>query len=70
MTVLIKRLSSDTKEIIFVSEFFFSLYVECFYFFYKEKIPNYCIDMKVCNDRVKIPTTTSELFMAIQYIER
>lgn len=70
MTVLFKRLSNDTKEIIFVSDFFFSLNVESYLVFYKEKISNYCIDMKVCNDRVKTPKSTGELFMAIQYIER
>lgn len=66
MTVLFKRLSNDTKEIIFVSDFFCSLNVESYLVFYKEKISNYCIDMKVCNDRVKIPKSTGELFMAIQ----
>lgn len=70
MTVLFKRLSNDTKEIIFVSDFFFSLNVESYLVFYKEKISNYCIDMQVCNDRVKIPKSTGELFMAIQYVER
>lgn len=57
MTVLFKRLSNDTKEIIFVSDFF-PLNVESYLVFYKEKISNYCIDMKVCNDRVKIPKST------------
>lgn len=69
MTVLFKRLSNDTKKL-YLFQIFFSLNVESYLVFYKEKISNYCIDMKVCNDRVKIPKSTGELFMAIQYVER
>lgn len=59
-----------TQKQFYMFQIFFSLNVESYLVFYKEKISNYCIDMKVCNDRVKIPKSTGELFMAIQYIER
>lgn len=65
MIVLFKCLSNDIKEIIFVLDFFCLLNVEFYLVFYKEKILNYCIDMKVCNDRVKILKLIGELFMVI-----
>lgn len=47
---------------LYLFQIFFLLNVEFYLVFYKEKILNYCIDMKVCNDRVKILKLIGELF--------
>lgn len=52
-------------EKLYLFQIFFLLNVEFYLVFYKEKILNYCIDMKVCNDRVKILKLIGELFMVI-----